>query len=235
MQSVAVILAAAGGSRRFCGVTPKQMEGKKTYIDLKGKPTFRHCIEKFAKRSDVKQIILLLAEEDIGFFREKFSDVAAQYGVVLVVGGKERADSIQNGLMNVRPDVDFVAIHDAARPCVSESAIEAVFSKAKEYGAAMLASPIVGTIKRAENSTVTETVPRDGLWEAQTPQVFARKIIIDAYSNWRQKRAEGAIPTDDAQLVEWLGHLVCIVPNDRWNLKITTPEDKEIAEFLLSK
>jgi 2-C-methyl-D-erythritol 4-phosphate cytidylyltransferase len=125
----------------------------------------------------------------------------------------------------VRPDLDFVAVHDAARPCLAEEWIDRVFAAAETSGAALLALPVTGTLKRVgANHQVLATVPRDNLWEAQTPQVFRRQLLMEAYA---QRGKEAA--TDDAQLVERLGHPVTVVPGSPLNLKITTKEDLRFA------
>ena len=148
--------------------------------------------------------------------------------LLVVAGGENRVDSIRNGLIAVSAKVDYVAIHDAARPCVSEQEISAVFSAAKKHGAALLAAPVIGTVKKVIDGQVEMTVPREAYWEAQTPQVFRRDLIIEAY----QQRTRD-IPTDDAQLVEHLGKPVFIVPADRGNIKITTQSDLVQAKYLV--
>jgi 2-C-methyl-D-erythritol 4-phosphate cytidylyltransferase len=129
----------------------------------------------------------------------------------------------------VKSDIDFVAVHDAARPCIAEPWIDDVFAAAARDGAAILAAPVQATLKRVDQKKhIAETVSRDGLWEAQTPQVFSRQLLIDAYA----KRGQTAA-TDDAQLVERLGHPVTIVPCSQLNLKITTRDDLKLAEQVL--
>ncbi len=128
----------------------------------------------------------------------------------------------------MKPDIDFVCVHDAARPCISADWIDSVFEKAEKTGAAMLAIPVNGTLKRVSGDIVTETVSREGLWEAQTPQVFRRELLLEAYSKRDQFPA-----TDDAQLVERVGHPVTVVKGSPINLKITTKEDLRLAEQAL--
>ena len=145
-----------------------------------------------------------------------------------MAGGVDRVDSIRSGLIAVSSRVGYVAVHDAARPCVTEQEIAAVFSAAKKKGAALLAAPMVGTIKKVADGQVEETVLREHFWEAQTPQVFRRELILEAY----QQRIRD-IPTDDAQLVERLGQPVYVVPADRGNIKITTQSDLVLAKYLV--
>src|SRR5262245_54225155 len=187
-----------------------------------------HAAERFANRKDVVQSLLVIAPEDREYFAEKFGGNAALLGIEVVEGGAERYDSVTRALERVNPDADFVAIHDAARPCIATEWIDAVFAAAIQSGAAILARPVTSTLKRAAGEqTMQETVSRERLWEAQTPQVFRRQLLIDAYG-----RRGGQPATDDAQLVERLGHTVSLVPGSPMNLKITTKEDLRIAGAL---
>ncbi len=163
--------------------------------------------------------------------KEKYGANLGFLGVQRATGGATRADSVASGLAAVREDADLVAIHDAARPCVSTEMIDRVFAEAAKTGAAILAAPLRGTIKRASGAKVVdETISREGLWEAQTPQVFKRSVILEAYG----KRGEfGQEPTDDAQLVEAFGHPVALVDSDFSNMKITVPADLNLAAAIL--
>ncbi len=224
MPRFAVILPAAGKSSRF-----RDPHYKKPFAPLDGRPVWMHAAERFANRKDVAQSILLVAPEDREHFVEKFGGNAALLGIQIVEGGAERYESVAKALEQVNPDIDFVAVHDAARPCIVPEWIDAVFAAAIKTGAAILATPIAGTIKRmAADNTIAETVARENLWEAQTPQVFRRQWLIDAYARRGQTPA-----TDDAQLIERIGHKVTIVPGSPMNLKITTKEDLRIAASLL--
>jgi len=150
-------------------------------------------------------------------------------GIDVVPGGAHRTESVANALARVKPDVDFVAVHDAARPCICDEWIDKVFTAAEKTGAAMFAVPVSGTLKRVgANHLIEQTVSRDNVWEAQTPQVFRRQLILDAYAKNAGKPA-----TDDAQLVEDFGHPVTVVEGSRVNLKVTTKEDFRLAERAL--
>jgi 2-C-methyl-D-erythritol 4-phosphate cytidylyltransferase len=147
--------------------------------------------------------------------------------VDVVAGGSARFESVANALRELRADVDFVAVHDAARPCVTPALIDAVFTRAAETGAALLAIPVADTIKRGDAAgRVTGTVDREGLWLAQTPQVFRRDWLTEAYA---RRESLGPSITDDARLVEAAGHAVYLVTGSATNLKITTPADLDIA------
>ena len=223
MPSFAVILPAAGKSSRF-----RDQHYKKPFIPLENRPVWLHAAEKFTSRKDVQQTFLVIAPEDRESLQDKLGANAAMLGIEIVDGGKERADSIANALARVREDIDFVAVHDAARPCIAAEWIDAVFAAAVKSGAAILATPVSGTLKRVASQMITETVSRDGLWEAQTPQVFSRKLLIDAYA-----RRGTAPATDDAQLVEQLGHKVTVVAGSPMNIKITTKDDLRLAGAML--
>ncbi len=225
MAKVAVIIVAAGKGERFGGTE------KKTFAKIDGQPMFLRSIGHFINRDDVCQTILVVGPEDEDELKQKYGANLGFMGVQLVIGGKQRPDSVENGIAKVRDEAELVAIHDAARPCVSEAMIDAVFAEAGKSGAAILAAPLRGTIKRVSDAGfIEETVSRSGLWEAQTPQVFKRELILDAYN----RRAEFPDElTDDAQLVELIGHPVAIVESDFTNLKITTRPDLNLAGAIL--
>jgi 2-C-methyl-D-erythritol 4-phosphate cytidylyltransferase len=220
----AVILPAAGKSSRF-----RDPYYKKPFALLEGRPVWMHAAEKLAGRPDVAQTLLVVAREDRTYFVEKFGGNAALLGIEIVEGGAERYDSVARALAHVSPEVEFVAVHDAARPCLAEAWIDAVFAAAARTGAAILATPVTSTLKRAgPRDVVQETIARDQLWEAQTPQVFRRDWLLEAYAR------RGDFPaTDDAQLVERLGHPVMLVPGSPINIKLTTKEDLRLAAALL--
>jgi 2-C-methyl-D-erythritol 4-phosphate cytidylyltransferase len=177
----------------------------------------------------VAQVILVISPEDREMFNFKFASNVAILGIQVVEGGAQRADSVERALAKVKPEADYVCVHDAARPCLAEEWVDRVFAAAEKSGAAILALPISGTIKRVgKNEQITETVPRDGLWEAQTPQVFRKELLIEAYAG----RA-GLNATDDAQLVERLGKPVAVVQGSPLNLKIATNQDLKLAEQAL--
>jgi 2-C-methyl-D-erythritol 4-phosphate cytidylyltransferase len=219
-----VILPAAGKSSRF-----RDPHYKKPFAPLDDRPVWLHAAEKFLNRSDVKQTIIVVSPEDREWFFDKFGANIAILGLDVVEGGQERYDSVRSALEKLSPEIEYVAIHDAARPCLVEAWIDAVFAAAVKTGAAILGCPVTSTLKRvSDNQTITETVARDQLWEAQTPQVFRRKLLLDAYAR------RGNFPaTDDAQLVERIGHAVSVVTGSNMNLKITTKDDLRLASAIL--
>ncbi len=220
MSKFAVILAAAGKSSRF-----KDKNFKKPFAPLEGRGVWLHSAEKFLAHDDVAQLILVIAADDKEYFQNKFAGNAAILGVEVVEGGAERADSVQKALEKLKPEIDYVAVHDAARPCIANPWITEIFEAAEKSGAAIPAVPVGNTLKRIAGGVITETVSREGLWEAQTPQVFRKDVLLKAYAG-----RGGFNATDDAQLVERSGHKVTMVPGSSMNIKITTREDLRLAE-----
>jgi len=225
MSKFGVIIVAAGRSTRFSGAY------KKPYAPLAGRAVWLHSAERFNNRPDVAQVVVVIAEEDREEFKRKFGANLAILGFDIAVGGKERADSVASGLAKMG-EVEFVAVHDAARPCVTDKEIDKLFQTVQTTGAGLLATPVTATLKRAERPgrqlQVAQTVPRDALWAAQTPQAFRCDWLKGAYA-----QDDLATATDDAQLVERLGHAVSIVEGSPLNLKITTPADLKLAEQIL--
>ncbi len=224
MARFGVILVAAGRSSRF-----QDANYKKPFAPLAGRPVWIHAAEKFTDRDDVKQVVIVIAPEDRAAFLEKFGANLAFMGISLAEGGDERADSVKAGLEKLDPEIEYVAVHDAARPCLASEWIDRVFAAGAKTGAAILATPVVSTLKRVgADHTITETIDRTGLWEAQTPQVFARQVLEKAFA-----AAAGRPATDEAGLVEATGHPVTVVPGSPINFKITTREDLRLAEQAL--
>ncbi|MCH9021295.1 MAG: 2-C-methyl-D-erythritol 4-phosphate cytidylyltransferase [Planctomycetes bacterium] len=225
MSDVAVLICASGSSDRFGGKTKKQFE------DVNGRAVFLRSLEAFSDRDDVKQIIVAIPAEDEEIFNIKWADKLGFYGVRHILGGSQRYETVEKLLAEVKEGMELVAIHDAARPCVTEKQIDAVFSAAAKTGAAILARRLDGTIKKVDaNLTISQTVDRRGLFEAQTPQVFKTDIIRKAY---QQRDPSNKQITDDAQLVEAIGQPVTVVEGDSSNLKITNRSDLTLAATIL--
>ncbi len=224
MSKFSVIVAAAGRSERFGG------EESKTFAKLDGRPVFLRSLEHFISREGVCQTILAVAPEDMEKMKSSFGANLGFMGVKLVEGGSRRSDTIVAGLKMVSDDAEFVAVHDSARPCVTPEMIDAVFAEALRTGAAILATPITGTIKRVGDSMMIEkTESRTGLYDAQTPQVFRKALLLEGY----ERLTDSDEMTDDAQVVELAGHPVSIVKSDATNLKITTKADMKLAHAIL--
>jgi 2-C-methyl-D-erythritol 4-phosphate cytidylyltransferase len=192
MATFAVILAAAGRSSRF-----QMNKRKKPFVDLKGRAVWLRAAELFLNRDDVVQALIAVAPEDLDWFKEKFRPNLAFMNIEIVAGGAQRTDTVQNALARVRNDVDFVAVHDAARPLLVPEWIDAIFRAAERTGAAIPAIAITSTLKRVSgDNTITETILRDDLWQAQTPQVFRRELLLEAFA----QRGD-SLATDESQLV----------------------------------
>jgi len=221
----AMIICAAGQSTRFGG------KKKKVFEQVAGKPAFLHSVNIFSEMEEVVQIVMAVSEEDLERVEINWGANLSFAGVQLCTGGSSRAQTVQNALKLVRDDVDVVAVHDAARCCVTERLVRDVLAQAAKSGAAIPASPVTATIKRGESGKVCGTVPREDLYEAQTPQAFGRKLLIEAY----EQSATLDIATDDCKLVELLGQKPSIIVSDATNLKITTATDLIIAEAIINQ
>lgn len=221
MPKVAVIVPAAGQSTRFAG--PQ----KKPFMALDGKPLWQRACDLFWNRPDVHKVYLVIAPEDGDEFRGRFGHLIAFTNCELVTGGAERFESVGNALAKVPAECELVAVHDAVRPLVSSFQVDAVIHAAATSGAAMLALPVADTLKKVEQGKITGTVPREGVWQAQTPQVFRRDWLVEAYA----KRTGNV--TDDAMLIESLGHTVTVVNGSAFNFKITTKDDLALAEAVM--
>ncbi len=223
MAKVAVIVPAAGAGRRFGGTRNKIFERLGG-----GQAVFLRTLEAFANRPDVCSTTLVVSEADLQEVKDRYGANLGFMGVGVVAGGATRTDSVRAGLATVPEEADLVCVHDAVRPCVAQPWIDAVFAAAGDCGAAILACPLHGTLKRVgEGGAIEATVDRDRLWEAQTPQVFAREVLRAAYA-----AADGSA-TDDAGLVEAIGQGVRVVPGDPRNVKITTPADLAFAAAVI--
>lgn len=226
MGQFAVILPAAGRSTRFGD--PRQ---KKIYADIDGRAVWLRALDPFLTHGEVEQIIVAIAPEDRELFERRYHDKAAFLNLDVIDGGAERVDTVARAIERVRPACQFIAIHDAARPCLTQDSVTAVFAAAREHGAALLAVPVSDTIKRSGTEHFTsETVPRRDLFLAQTPQVFRRDWLEQAFARRSQHPAD---ITDDTQLLEAIGHRCAIVPGSRLNIKITTQEDLRLASAII--
>jgi 2-C-methyl-D-erythritol 4-phosphate cytidylyltransferase len=226
MPTYAVIFPAAGKSSRFAG------KEKKPFTNLDGRAVWLRSVELFINRSDVTQCIVVVSPEDQEMFRRRFGANLAFMNVQIANGGAERFESVANALALVKPEVEYVVVHDAVRPCLTESLINDLFAKVEKTGAATLAVPISDTIKEvdAQKKQVKGTKPRADLWLAQTPQVFRRDWLVEVYEN---RTRLGANFTDDAQLMEAAGYAVHVVEGATTNIKITTKQDLTLAEAIL--
>ena len=223
---VNVVIVAAGKGTRL------QSELPKPFLSVAGKPILVHTLRRFAPVEAIRRIVVVVAAEREALCRE----VLHTHGpwpqpITVVHGGAERQDSVRNGLAALEPRCEIVMIHDAARPFISAQAIQRSIDTATKGGSAIVATPVRDTIKRADTQhTIRETVSRQDLWLAQTPQTF-RVEVIRAAHRWAQQ--QGLTGTDDATLVEQMGQPVRLIPGDALNFKITTPDDLALAKVVL--
>ena len=225
MAKFAVIIPAAGKSTRLA-----MKNRKKVFLEMQGRAVWLRAAEHFTNGDDVAQTLIVISPEDMEYFKEKYAPNLAFMNIEVVAGGAERSDSVRNGLARVQTNVDFVAVHDAARPLLAKEWIDRVFKAARETGAAIPGVRVTSTLKRVgTNGLIETTVARDGLWEAQTPQVFRRELLMEAYAKQGNLK-----PTDEAQLVEHFGHPIAMVESSPINMKITTAEDLRLAEAALN-
>ncbi len=224
-HTVAAIICAAGASSRFGG------KRKKAFVDVAGRAVFLRSVELFANRNDVKQILLGIAPEDEELVNVKWGPNLKFFNVKIFTGGAERFQTVERGLGLVEDDINLVAVHDACRCCVTDKVIDAGIAAAAKSGAAIPACPVSATIKQVKDGTITRTVDRTDLYEAQTPQVFAAELLKKAYQNL--KNLDKTKISDDSQLVEALGHEVAVVESDSSNIKITRQSDIAVAEAIL--
>lgn len=207
--------------------------GKKQFVRIGGKPILFYSLQVFQQCSRIDEIVLVVAEEDIDFCTREFLERFRLEKIKKVVaGGAERQDSVYNGLKAIAPPPNLVVIHDGARPFLSGELLEQAIQEAAHKPALVFAVPVTATIKTANQDVVETTLSRSGLWEIQTPQIFAYDWIFPAYE---EAIREGFQATDDAMMVERMGRTVHIFPGDPRNIKITTKEDLDFARFLLER
>lgn len=220
----AVVVAAGKGTRMGTSES-------KQYLQLHGKPILVHTLERFQRMEQIEAIVLVVGSGDI----ERCAAYVGQYALTKVVavaaGGAERQHSVRIGLGRLPEGLDVVAVHDAVRPFVTEARTAACLHKAYEVGGAVLAVPVKDTIKVVDKSGKIESTPeRNSLWAVQTPQAFRLELLREAH---RRAERDGYLGTDDAMLVERLGHAVHVVEGDYTNMKITTPDDLLWAERIM--
>lgn len=223
---VVTIIPAAGQGRRMGTEVPKQ------YLELAGRPVLWHTLRCFADSPLVDEIVLVLRPEDIDYCRRHIlQDSGMEKVCQLVPGGAERADSVLAGLQATAETDDIILVHDAVRPFASEAMLLRLVEAVQESGAAIAAMPVVETVKKIANDHIVETPERAALWNAQTPQGFERSVLVEAYA----RRPADLTITDEAMLVESIGHSVRVVQGEHTNIKITTPQDLAWAEWFMQQ
>jgi len=219
------IIVAAGDSRR--------MGFDKLFTVIAGKPVIAHTISAFERANSVNGIIVVAREDRHDEIKTMAGDENFKKVRSVIPGGEYRQDSVRAGLEHLDSATRWVAVHDAARPLVTPEQIECVFQQCANHAAAALAEPVNDTLKRADsNLLVSASVDRDQLYAMQTPQIFERQLIEEAY---RAVYAENISVTDEVSAVERLGREVVLALNDDFNFKVTYPRDLPVAEFILKQ
>ena len=220
-----VIVAAGTGSRMNMGIN-------KQFIKLEGKEVIVYTIEKFYNNPNIDDIVVVVKESEAEFFKKEIIEKYNFKNIKIAYGGKERQDSVYNGLKLLNEKCDVVLIHDGARPFVSDKIIENSINEAKSHKAIVVGVPVKDTIKVIDNNkNIVDTPNRSVLWAVQTPQTFDYNILIDAYNDAFES---GFYGTDDAMLVERIGHKVKMIEGSYNNIKITTQEDLNIGSQILN-
>jgi len=222
---LSAILVAAGDSRR--------MGFDKLFATIAGRPVIAHTIDAFERADCVGEVIIAARKDRLDEIKTIVRDEDLKKLRSIIPGGKHRQDSVRAGLYHIDGKAKYVAVHDAARPLITAEQIDRVFEQCRMHAAASLAEPINDTLKYANAEFfVTGPVDRHQLYAMQTPQVFERRLIEDAY---RAVYAENVSVTDEVSAVERLGRKIILVPNQDLNFKITYPGDLVLAEFVLTQ
>ena len=223
----AIVLSAGQGSRMGTKI-------QKQYLELEGKPILYYSLDAFQKSEIIDEIILVVGAGQEAYVR---TEIVERYSLDkvrrIVVGGKERYDSVWSGLQLV--EEGYVFIHDGARPFVDEEILLRVYGEVQEYKACVVSMPVKDTIKTVnENGFVESTPDRSRVWLMQTPQVFSCSLVKDAYAKLMESKVGNV--TDDAMVVELMsGHPIKLVEGSYENIKITTPEDLEVAKVFVKR
>lgn len=224
MVDVFAVVVAAGLSRRM----GENMN--KLLLPLAGRPVLAHSLAMIEDVSCIKGFVLVASITEVEGLKKLVKEWSCRKLITIVQGGERRQDSVWEGLCALPSNSQIVLIHDGARPLIRVSQVERLISETVHWGAATLAVPVKDTVKESgSEGFVVRTIPRERLWLTQTPQAFFYSLLIEAH---RRAQLTHALATDDAALVEATGHSVKLVEGSYTNIKITTPEDLELAEAL---
>ncbi|OAB44051.1 2-C-methyl-D-erythritol 4-phosphate cytidylyltransferase [Paenibacillus antarcticus] len=221
-NSLGIVIVSAGKGSRMGTLESKQ------YLLLQDKPILIHTLEVFNSMPQVKEIVLVTGQDDVGRVQEWVHEYKIDKVIQVIPGGSERQHSVYKGLLEI--GTEWVMIHDGVRPFVDQVDIESCYHRALRTGAAVLAVPVKDTIKQVDESGIIVATPdRQSLWAIQTPQTFR---VSDLLRSHQEAQRSGFVGTDDSMLVERMGIPVAIVKGSYSNIKITTPDDLEYAEFI---
>jgi 2-C-methyl-D-erythritol 4-phosphate cytidylyltransferase len=233
MSRVAAILPAAGlGTRMGAGV-PKQL------LELDGLPLVIFTLKRVAACAEITDFFVATRADDVVLLEDKAAKCGVGRRIKVIHGGDTRQQSVENALSQVDSATEIVLVHDAVRPFVTKEQVERVIAEARSRGAAILGIPAIDSVKEVKRTSlpedvalITATIPRERIVLAQTPQAFSYALLRDAF---RKAKEDGVTGSDEAQVVERLGHDVYAVLGSQRNLKITRPEDMELARFYLER
>lgn len=233
-MKVSVILPAAGlGTRMGRTVPEKAGTSRKQFMLLDGLPILLHTIRKFVASPEVSEIVVALRAEDMEWVRGLLQKENLSKPVKLVEGGDSRQQSVENALATLGPNTELVAVHDAVRPFIEHDTLEKVFAEAAQTGAAIVGIVPVDTVKQVHRNKIRQTIPRERLVLAQTPQVFRFDFLKQAFAKARE---DGFAGTDESSLVERLEQVeVSVVPGSDRNIKITKLSDMDLAKLFLAE
>lgn len=226
MTDYYALVPAAGNGSRMGEALPKQ------YLELAGKPMIYHAVRRLADSPRIRRVYVVISPGDNDWDRYDWREFSPKLSI-LRCGGVARVDSVRNGLAAMAAEVaenDWVLVHDAARPCLCAGLLERLLDQAgSDPVGGLLAIPVADTLKRADTSQHARTTePREGLWQAQTPQMFRHAMLLHAL-----QQAGDTAPTDEARAIEALGHRPLLVTADNSNFKVTYPRDLYLARLIL--
>ena len=220
-MKVSAIIPAAGLGIRMGANVPKQ------FLLLDGKPILHHTLSVLDQCSIVDEIVLVVSEKEIEKAQQETQNSHTKVKKV-IAGGKERQDSVRNGLMSLDSGTDIVVVHDGVRPFVSSELVRETVEAARDFGAAIAAIPVSDTIKKVNDEGLVErTVDRGRLWRVQTPQTFQVSLLKEAFEN---AQADNFYGTDESSLIEYMGKDVKVIPGSEFNIKITRSDDLILGE-----
>ncbi|HEV8385830.1 MAG TPA: 2-C-methyl-D-erythritol 4-phosphate cytidylyltransferase [Candidatus Acidoferrales bacterium] len=233
MSRIAAILPAAGLGTRMGADTPKQ------FLDLDGVPLVIFTLRRLAACSSISEFLIATRSEEVPGLAERVALEKIDRPVHVVRGGGNRQESVAHALAEVDPATEIVVVHDAVRPFVTREQVDRVINEARARGAAILGIPAIDTVKEVKRASlpqdvalITATIPRERIVLAQTPQAFAYALLREAFAKADE---DGSVGSDEASLVERLGHAVHVVLGSERNIKITRPADMELARFYLAQ
>jgi len=233
MSRIAAIVPASGLGTRMGADLPKQ------FLDLDGVPLIIFTLRRLASCPAITEFFISTRTDDVVFLEDKVAKAGLGRPARVVHGGDTRQQSVANALALVDPSTEIVLVHDAARPLVTRAQIERLIAEARERGAAILGIPAIDTVKEVKRASlpedvalITQTIPRERIVLAQTPQAFSYPLLRDAF---RKAQEDGITASDEAAVVEHFGHDVFVVLGSERNLKITRPADMDLARFYLEQ